>query len=113
MHADGTNAARLTSHAADDDSPAWSPDGSRIAFVSDRDGNREIYVMYANGSRPTRLTNAPASDSRPAWSPDGSQIAFTSFRDASTAAVFVMNADGSGVRRLAFGRDPAWSGCTP
>jgi Tol biopolymer transport system component len=55
--------------SASDGVPAWSPDGTRIAFESERDGNLEIYVMNADGSGVTRLTNDPASDSTPAWSP--------------------------------------------
>ena len=45
------------------------PDGSKIAFVSDRDGNYDIFVMDADGSNPTNLTNSPADDVMPAWSP--------------------------------------------
>src|SRR5437016_4483694 len=66
----------------------------RIAFVSNRDGNNEIYVMDANGSGVTRLTNNAAGDSGPAWSPDGTQIAFSSSRDGN-AEIYAMNADGS------------------
>ncbi|MDY7080437.1 MAG: hypothetical protein SXV54_26450 [Chloroflexota bacterium] len=49
--------------------PAWSPDNTRIAFVSDRDGNLEIYVMNADGSGQVNLTNSPAHDTSPAWQP--------------------------------------------
>jgi Tol biopolymer transport system component len=80
--------------------PAWSPDGRKIAFVSDRDGNSEIYVMNANGSGQRSLTRNPAYDADPAWSPDGRKIAFVSNRDGNYG-VYVMNADGSGQRRLA------------
>ncbi len=55
--------------SAEDRFSAWSPDGTKIAFNSDRDGNSEIYVMNADGSNPTRLTNNPDSDSNPSWSP--------------------------------------------
>ena len=60
--------------------PAFSPDGTRIAFTSNRDGNSEIYVMNRDGSNVRRLTNNPAIDSTPTWSPTGTQIAFTSDR---------------------------------
>ena len=72
---------------------------SKIAFVSIRDGNDEIYVMNANGSDVTRLTNDPASDGGPAWSPDGLKIAFSSNRDGSYE-IYIMNTDGSNVTRL-------------
>ena len=52
----------------------WSPDGSKIAFVSDRDGNDEIYVMNADGSNQTRLTNNTVTDISPVWSPEDSSI---------------------------------------
>ncbi|HXI33128.1 MAG TPA: PKD domain-containing protein [Gemmatimonadales bacterium] len=87
----------------------------RIAFVSSRDGNAEIYVMNADGSGVTRLTDDPASDFYPTWSPDGSRIAFTSTRDGHNN-IYVMNADGSGVTQLTtstspFGSQaPAWCG---
>ena len=65
----GTPAKQLTRNGAgaDDVCPAWSPDGKRIAFASDRDGNLEIYVMDANGSNQTRITNDPALDFAPDW----------------------------------------------
>jgi len=84
----------------------------RIAFVSDRDGNKEIYVMNADGSGVTRLTNNPASDVDPAWSPDGTRIAFASDRDGNFE-IYVMNADGSNQIRLTnnppYDASPAWS----
>ncbi len=57
------------SDAAIDSDPAWSPDGTKIAFSTSRDGNFEIYVMNADGTGPTRLTNDPANDRFAAWSP--------------------------------------------
>jgi Tol biopolymer transport system component len=71
---------RLTDSAGDDLLPAWSPDGRRIAFVSLRDGNPEIYVMSAAGTQPTRLTFAPGGDWRPAWLPDSRHLVFSSDR---------------------------------
>jgi TolB protein len=80
MTADGGDLKRLTDHPKIDMWPAWSPDGKRIAFVSNRDGNYELYLMNADGSEPRNLTNHPATDSSPCWSPDGKRIAFVSTR---------------------------------
>jgi len=107
------NQRRLTNNPAADTLPAWSPDGPSIAFVSNRDGNDEIYVMNAeDGTNLRNLTNNPAADTFPAWSPDGRFIAFTSWRNGN-AEIYVMNADGSNQRRLTYhsGPDlyPTWS----
>ena len=98
------------------DQPARSPDGTRIAFSSVRDWNREIYVMDADGGNPVNLTRDDAYDLGPAWSPDGQRIAFErSGGGGRGPQIFVMNADGSGVERLthdpqaSWGLSPAWS----
>jgi len=109
---DGTEKTVLTDGEANDMSPVISPDGSRIAFVSDRDGNREIYVMNADGTNPVNLTRHVAEDWTPAWSPDGRYIAFSSFRD-SNWELYVMRSDGSEVTRLTENvfadYSPSWS----
>ena len=108
----GVNVQWLTTHAARDRAPEWSPDGTRIAFVSDRDGNHEIYAIETDGSGLTQLTNHAARDEHPTWSPDGTRIAFNSYRDGNHE-IYVMNADGTGLTQMThndsadFG--PAWS----
>ena len=95
---------QLTLDDATSTQAAWSADGRRIAFVTDRDGNPEIYVMNADGTDQTRLTTNPASDSYPTWSPDPSdaaRIAFTSTRDGDPE-IYVMHADGTDQTRLTF-----------
>ncbi len=88
-----------------------TPRPQRLAFVSDQDGNSEIYVMKPDGSGQTNLTKHPADDGDPRWSPDGSKIAFVSSRAGSDLAIYVMKADGSGVIGLTgLGNyRPAWS----
>jgi Tol biopolymer transport system component len=85
---------------------------SMLAFVSERDGNSEIYVMNVDGTGLLRLTNDAGRDTTPAWSPDGKRIAFASDR-AGSWDIYVMNADGSNlVRRTQTGmrnEAPAWS----
>src|SRR5215208_1742788 len=89
-------------------------DGTKLAFTSDRDLNREIYVMNAqDGSNQTRLTDNADSDSLISWSPDGTKLAFTSDREGNWE-IYVMNAqDGSNQTNLtmnpAFDFDPTWS----
>ena len=91
--------------------PVFSPDGTRIAFMSTRDGNAEIYVMNVDGSNLRRLTNHPADDVTPTWSPSGGQIAFTSDR-SGRPQIYIMNADGTGVARITNETEadrPTWS----
>ena len=103
---------RLTTDLATDFDPTWSPDGTRIAFRSQRDGNDEIYVMNSDGTCQVNLTNNPADDWSPAWSLDGTKIAFAHFFDGNSFSdIAVINVDGSGLQRLttSHGEYPAWS----
>ena len=101
--ADGSGITRLTSGDLPASSPSWSPDGRKIAFVSAQGGS-EIFVMDADGSNQAQLTKNSTQDSRPRWSPDGRSIVFT-----SDAWVSMINAEGTGERRLIQGLYPAWS----
>jgi hypothetical protein len=97
------NLAQLTKVSADTATatdPAFSTDGSRIAFVSQRDGNAEIYVMNADGTGATRLTNDPQADGHPAFTPDGQTIVFHSARPAGKQQIWVVNVDGTGLTQL-------------
>ena len=78
-----------------------------IAFVSNRDGNSEIYVMEADGSGQVNLTNRPGDQHSPTWSPDGQQIAYVHNRAAPS--IWLMDADGGDRRFLVDGYDPSWS----
>ncbi len=87
-------------------------DDTKIAFTSERDGNREIYVMNPDGTNPIRLTTHPTLDVDPSWSPDGRKIAFSSNRDGNWE-IYVMNADGTNLVNLTnhpeIDINPAWS----
>ena len=114
MDADGGNQQRLTNNRNNELSPVWSPDGNRIAFVSDRKGNLDnfdIYIMDADGGNQQNLTNNRAWNWQPSWSPDGNRIAFDSNRDGNSE-IYVMDADGSNPQNLTNNRhgdsNPAW-----
>jgi hypothetical protein len=91
--------------------PDWSPDGRRIAYTSDPDGDGgedpEVWVRNLDGTGRTAVTANDAVDAEPSWSPDGTRIAFYSERGPT--GVWLMNADGSGATFLTEGRGPAWS----
>jgi Tol biopolymer transport system component len=117
MAGDGSTLSRPTTNAGYDADPAWSPDGTQIAFVSSRDGHPEarqyeIYTTAADGSALTRLTYSDARDFAPAWSPNGTRIAFVSRRDGNHE-IYTMAADGSTPTRLTYSNAnddaPAWS----
>jgi Tol biopolymer transport system component len=95
-NADGSNPVKLTTHQAGDRSPRWSPDGTEIAFSSNRDGDFEIFVMNADGSDERQVTfNTGAHDRIPSWTADATQIVY----DKNFSAIYVVNADGSGSER--------------
>lgn len=105
MNVDGSGLARLTNDPASDTGPVWSPNGTKIAFISDRSSKPsmyDIYVMNADGTGVTNLTQSLAArDTSPTWSPDGSRIAFVSGRNSSAPMdIYVMNSDGTGLTKL-------------
>ena len=93
--------------------PAWSPDRSKIAFVSSRFGHADILIMTSDGTLVAAVTNDIPVDGDPVWSPDGTKIAFTRFKAPSQSEIYVANADGSNLTPVAFGprseSEPAWS----
>ena len=119
MNADGSGVAtRLTYAEGKDYDPSWSPDGTRIAFVSKRDGDWEIYLVSPDGTGLVNLTKNKTNETDPSWSPNGSRIAFASDRGpvpgySYDSEIYTMKADGSDVRQLtsntANDGDPSWS----
>jgi TolB protein len=114
VNADGSGLRNLTRHLADDIEAAWSPDGRRLAFVRWGRRDRRLYTMNAAGSGQRLLIDDPDVSS-PAWSPDGKTIAFVrELRGVGESTeIFLVNADGTGKRRLTHNRardlGPAWS----
>lgn len=110
--ADGT-VTNLTNASAFDGHPSLSPDGSQIAFISDRTGSRSVYVMNKDGSNVRRVTNVVGVfDASPKWSPDGAKLAFARSAVGVPSAVFVINADGTNEQEVPFDLPalaPAWS----
>jgi TolB protein len=122
MNDDGTNPVQLTNDRGDDVFPAWSPDGTRIAFshslVPGDPTSNEIFVMNADGTGQTRLTFNDSRDAKPNWSPDGTKIAFIHVDlqgdpPVPNREIYVMDSNGDNQINLtndpAFDIDPAWS----
>ncbi|MFQ5665790.1 MAG: TolB family protein [Candidatus Binatia bacterium] len=113
MSIDGGKPTKITEGPGEKYHPAISPNGTRIAYVSEAAGSRDIWVVNRDGTNPVGLTNDPGMEIDPAWSPDGRQIAFAALgKDASNFDLWLINADGSGRRRLtsSIGNEvfPAW-----
>jgi Tol biopolymer transport system component len=107
MNADGSDQTNLSASPDPDDFPAWSPDGTRVAYVSYLDGadpytigagNAEILIALVDGSAKENLTKDGAWDGDPAWSPDGRAIVFT--RRAGHGELYAIDPDGANLRHL-------------
>lgn len=126
VRADGMGLERLTDDPAFDDQAALSPDGTSVAFVSTRgSGSTDIYILDLKSRQVRNLTSSPGGDFRPSWSPDGMRIAFSSDRGTTlqrskgtweqvhAASVYLVGADGRGLRKLSsdgqLAGSPKWS----
>lgn len=108
--AGGRELVQLTREPGYDAECSYSPDGSRILFVSDRDGDPDIYVMNADGSDVRQLTNAPGYDGGPFFSPDGRWIAYRTDRvEKDMLQIHVMRADGTGDVAVTSGQGVRWA----
>ena len=114
VQTDGTEvpSAELA-HEGDDFGPVWSPNRQSIAFLSDRDGNVEIYVVRADGGTALRLTNTGVAESQPTWSPEGDRLAYTSPDIDGKPQIYWLRLSDLIPHRLQFRSeseaDPAWS----
>jgi Tol biopolymer transport system component len=107
---------QLTFGIHNDLHPAWSPDRSQVAFVSNRDGNFELYVMNANGSEIKRLTNTSEDETKPRWSSDGTQIIYVQVKTVEAGSqekrLYLISVTGNDMQQLTDGPeddDPDWS----
>jgi TolB protein len=107
VNADGTGFARLTNDPAHDDGAAWKPDGSTLAFSTTRYGADEIVLMSPAGGSVARI-GAGLPGFEPTWSPDGTQLALVRDYGQPSGYILVARADGSDVRNLTAGNQPAW-----
>lgn len=118
MDADGTNVRRLTDGDFSDYSPAWSPEGSQIAFVRTSPEARGLFVMNSDGSKQRALATGLEILGAPSWSPDGTSIAVAVNQGGNSGAIMLTSADGSGAPTIIPGtqasfpdsdNNPAWS----
>ncbi|MFG0274026.1 MAG: TolB family protein [Phycisphaerales bacterium] len=108
---DGRAITQLTMDPANDVMPAISPDGSRVAFASDRAGSWDLYVMNSEGGQAVQLTSDASHELHPTWSPDGKHIAFCRLGEVSGKwELWVVESNNPGVRTfLGYGLFPEWS----
>lgn len=118
MNSDGTNPTRLTNDPAHDQGPSWSPDGSQIAFGSQRSNGFHIYIMNANGSNQTKITQSGTRNRTPNWHPTQNKIAYTCEGPDLPGGelntdLCVINTNGTGMQKILGGNTkdsvPSWS----
>lgn len=110
MNPDGSSAIRLLQSSGYSNwAPRWTPDHSRIVFVSNRTGAEKIFIMNANGTGQKQLTEGGCADRNPAASPDGTRVAFQ--RACAGGGLFVINTNGTNLKQITFNsadQQPTW-----
>jgi TolB protein len=113
MDYDGNGSQAMTSYKSITLTPAWAPDGDKIAFTSYRRGVPDIEILSRLDRRPFTFERAGGTTTTPAWSPDGSQIAFATSRDGSDMEIYVADWNGKNMRRLTVNKavdiSPVWN----
>lgn len=119
VNSDGSNRTQITSALYENSQPAWSPDGSRIAFISERDRedgslDYNLYTVSPTGENRRQLTESSFTDYHPSWSPDGSRIAFESDRGNDYHNIYVYRLSDSTITQVTktnstYDRSPTWS----
>ncbi len=113
MDYDGNSAHALTAYKSTVLTPAWSPDGEKIAFTSYRRGIPDIEILSRSDNRPYTFERPGGTTTTPAWSPDGSKIAFATSRDGSDMEIYVADWNGKNLRRLTVSKgvdiSPVWN----
>ena len=99
-NADGSNIIILTDDDTNNMSPKLSPDGKHIAYLSNRDGNQEVYLMNIDGTEQKRLTKNSIEEWDPAWSPDGKKVYFSSDSTFGFLDIFKVNKDGTAMQKV-------------
>ena len=108
---EGVAVTQLTADPAGDIQPRFSPDGSRIAFASDRGGNWDIWIIDLSGGQPVQVTQGPADEIHPTWSPDGNRLVYSSLPPGSGQwELWITDAMADGKRKfVGYGLFPEWS----
>lgn len=114
MDKDGNNKTAIMNTTANEREADYSPNGNEVVFISDKDGNDEIYKINLQTKNVTRLSNSALDEAFPKWSPSGDSIVFVSIVDGGRTQVYTMDAKGDNLKELTkftlegFDRDPVW-----
>ena len=110
----GDNKISIVNSTANEREADLSPSGNEVVFISDKDGNDELYKINLTTKKVTRLSNTTLDEAFPKWSPSGSSIVFVSIVDGGRTQLYTMDADGENLKELTkftlegFDRDPIW-----